>query len=133
MNYLDSNVFLYPLIYPETDKKAKAAKALLLEVASGKGGFTSSLTWDEVCWICKKHFGRDKSLQEGKKLLEFPSLFILQADEAIITEAQKIAEKYNLDPRDAIHAATALKNGASEFITADKDFLAVKELKVKFF
>lgn len=131
MKYLDSNIFLYPVIYPESDKKAAAAKSILLEIANGKGAFTSALTWDEVCWVCKKHFGLEKSILEGKRLIEFPSLFILQADDSIISEAQKIVEKYKLDPRDALHAATSIRNGASEFVTADNDFLVVKELNVK--
>lgn len=59
----------------------------------------------------------------------FPNLRILGVDEEIVKYAQNLIEKYNLKPRDAIHAASAIKNGAKEIITNDNDFDIVNELE----
>ena len=47
----------------------------------------------------------------------------------IVVRAHLITEKYNIQPRDALHAATALCNGATEIISDDSDFDKIKELK----
>ena len=129
MNYVDANVFLYPVLYPD-DKKAETAKEAFFK-SDETPLTTSALTWDEVVWVVKKHMGLDQAKIEGRKMLTLPNLFIAPADLALLGEAQKLVEKYNVKPRDSIHAATAIKHKVIEFITNDKDFLAIKELKVK--
>lgn len=60
MPYLDSNVFIYPVIYQtESEPKAKKAKVILSSVESGKlDAYTSTLTWDEVVWVVSKNYGQ---------------------------------------------------------------------------
>lgn len=46
--------------------------------------------------------------------------------------AQKITEGYNVKPRDAIHAACALKYCSGQIITNDSDFDVIGEIRRKF-
>lgn len=48
--YIDSNIFLYPVIYDaEVVEEARRAKDLLLKIALGEvEAYTSIITWDEV-------------------------------------------------------------------------------------
>jgi predicted nucleic acid-binding protein len=39
--------------------------------------------------------------------------------------------KYNLDPRDSIHAASSFKEGAEVIVSLDKHFDRIKEVKRK--
>ncbi|MBO3803219.1 MAG: type II toxin-antitoxin system VapC family toxin [Candidatus Brockarchaeota archaeon] len=131
--YLDSNVFIYPVIYDErTVPKSRKAKDVLTQVSTGGlRGFTSTLTWDEVVWVTLKVLGHKDSLEQGQKFLGFPNLTLLSIDEATLTRAQKVMEKYDLKPRDALHAAAAIESGQSEMISDDPTFDKVREIKRK--
>jgi predicted nucleic acid-binding protein len=69
MPYIDSNVFIYPVIYPtESQQKAKKAKEILLKIENGDiSAHTSTLTWDEVVWVVGKLLSRDDGINQGKK------------------------------------------------------------------
>lgn len=131
MSYLDSNVFIYPVVADEkTEVKSKLSKDILIKVESGElEAATSFLTWDELVWSVKRIIDSETAKQEGKKFLDFSNLKMLNIDSGVINEAQKLLEKYNLKPRDSIHAACAIKNNIGEIITDDSDFDKVKELK----
>lgn len=94
MFYLDSNVFIYPVIYQtETQQKAKKAKDLLLKIESGQlSAYTSTLTWDEVVWVVSKVLGRDDGIDQGRKLLDFPNLKFITVDESILNRAQALID-----------------------------------------
>ena len=131
MPYLDANVFIYPVIYQaETESKAKKAKEILLNVESGKfAAYTSTLTWDEVVWVISKVMGRSEGITQGQKLLGFPNLQFVNADENVIIRAQRLLNKYSLSPRDSIHVASALEKRTKSVISDDADFDQVKEIK----
>jgi hypothetical protein len=131
MNYIDSNVFIYPILYnPETDKRAGFAKRVLVAIAEGSmPAATCSLTWDEVMWITRKNLGRKVAATEGRKLLEFPNLKIIAVDERILNGALDVTEKYDIKPRDAIHAAAAMEHDIRDMVTDDSDFDGIKEIK----
>jgi hypothetical protein len=129
MQYIDSNVFIYSVTEPESDKGI-AAKNTLIKVAKGEtGGITSVLTWDEVVWIIKKAFNMELAILEGRRFLEFPNVKIVTVDANILYSAQKLMEAYKIAPRDSIHAATAITRNVTEFISDDSDLDIVKELK----
>lgn len=131
MLYIDSNVFIYPVIY-QTDPqpKAKRAKEILLSIEKGEqSACTSTLTWDEVVWVVTKVMGRNDGITQGRKLLGFPNLQFINADENVLTTAQKLIEKYKLNPRDSIHVASALDRRIKTVISDDEDLDIVKEIK----
>jgi predicted nucleic acid-binding protein len=130
MPYIDSNVFIYPVIYQtESQQKAKKAKETLLKIENGEiSAYTSTLTWDEVVWVVSKLLSRDDGINQGKKLLGFPNLEFIDVDEGILTLAQNLLNKYKLSPRDSIHAASAVSRKIKAVISDDKDFDQVKEI-----
>ena len=80
---------------------------------------TSTLTWDEVVWVVSKVMGRNEGVSQGKKLLGFPNLEFVVADENVLARAQKLVEKYKLSPRDSIHVASALQKRTRTVISDD--------------
>ena len=129
--YLDTNVFIYPVIYEESvSKKARKAKEVLLRVATKEmEGFTATLTWDEIVWVTRRVLGDRDAVEQGKKFLTFPNLNLVTIDSSVIMDAQKIMENYSLKPRDAIHASAALVSGQKTVISDDPDFDKVKGLR----
>lgn len=134
MMYLDSNVFIYPLIYEsDLEESVKKAGYYLDLLITGKiVGYTCTLTWDEVFYIVKRSIGIEEAGQAGKVLLAFPNLKFVNVDFEIISKAQKIAQGFNVMPRDAIHAACALEYCNGEIISNDLDFDGIIGLKRKF-
>ncbi|MDI6883714.1 MAG: type II toxin-antitoxin system VapC family toxin [Hadesarchaea archaeon] len=126
--YVDSNVFIYAAVYDEKGRGG-AAKKILSRMAKGEiGACTSSLTWDELVWVVRRIEGWDAAYEEGAKFLQLPNLKILSVD-GVVDLAQKLIENYDIGPRDAIHAACALKNGVREIISDDRGLDRIKEVK----
>jgi predicted nucleic acid-binding protein len=131
MPYLDSNVFIYPVIYQtESEPKAKKAKEILSSVETGKmDAYTSTLTWDEVVWVVSKTMGRSEGINQGKKLLGFPNLKLITTDTSVVSHAQRLIEKRKVNPRDAIHIACALEKKITEIISDDSELDVIKEIQ----
>lgn len=131
MKYIDSNIFIYPVVADEkTENKAASSKQVLLQVASGKiDAATSCLTWDELVWVLTKFLGRNIAIAEGRRFLAFPNLKFIDVNETTINRAQDLVDEYGIKPRDAIHAACALENGIRDVLSDDPDFDKVRELK----
>lgn len=131
MAYIDSNVFIYPIIYdPEAVPEANRSKALLLEVATGGiEAHTASITWDEVVWAIRRLLGPDISLDRGRRLLSFPNLRFLAVKRGTVAKAQGLMERYGLRPRDALHAAAALENGLTTIVSYDEDFDRIEGIR----
>jgi len=129
--YIDSNVFVYPVIYdPEVIGEAKKSKDFLLKIALGKvEAYTATVTWDEVAWVVRKVFGFEFSADESKKFLSFPNLRLLGVKKSTVFRAQELVEKYRMKPRDAIHAAVALENKITTIVSYDKDFDEMNEIR----
>src|SRR3989344_4479171 len=72
---------------------------------------------------------RFKNSFKGKRFLFLPNLKFLDVNFDIIKKAQELVEDYNLNPRDAIHIATALIKGIHEIISDDPDLDKAKEIK----
>lgn len=128
MIYLDANIFIYSL--GNVDKKTKACIQILDGIIKGKmEACTSLLTWDEFFYAIRKQMDKEKAIEESKRFLEFPNLILLRVTEETIEKAHLLAAQYNLRPRDAIHAASAITNNIKEIISDDPDFDRIKELK----
>ena len=126
--YVDSNVFLYPVLYNDI-KVSESAREILAEI-EGKNiqAYTSTLTWDEVVYVVERTFGKTDSIEVGKKFINFPFLRFIPVDDEIIRSGQVIREKYNLKPRDSIHLSCAFERNISRIITDDADFDGIKEI-----
>jgi predicted nucleic acid-binding protein len=129
--YIDSNVFIYPVIYDENVIiEARRAREFLLKITSGEiEAYTSCVTWDEMVWVIRKLFGVDLSSDLGRKFLVFPNLRFSGVKRATVFKAQEIVEKYKLTPRDAIHAAAAIENKITTIVSYDKDFDILNEIR----
>lgn len=129
--YIDSNIFISPIIYDqEVVQEAKRSRNFLLEIALGRvQGYTSTLTWDEMTWVVRKLLGLDISLTQGRKFLIFPNLKFLAIRKTTVLKAQELMEKYKMRPRDALHIASALENRITTIVSYDEDFDQVKEIK----
>src|SRR3989344_9268627 len=121
MIYLDANIFIYAAT--NNGEEGDICRDLLSEVAFKKIiGQTSFLTWDEIVHSIRRLKNAQIAIEEGKNFLEFPNLLLLKIDEKIINKAQELIDTYNLRPRDAIHAASAILNDIDEIVTDDNDF-----------
>ncbi|PIN93209.1 hypothetical protein COU54_04035 [Candidatus Pacearchaeota archaeon CG10_big_fil_rev_8_21_14_0_10_31_24] len=130
MIYIDTNVFIYSLI--GDDEISDFCVSVIKDIVNEKMSVcTSFLTWDEILYVLKKKIGREKALEETRAFINIPNLIFIPVDRAVISKAQNLSENYNLNPRDAIHAATAIINRCESILSDDSDFDKVKELKRK--
>lgn len=129
MLYLDANVFIYPALYD--DDKAKAAAALLARVQGGQEeALTCALTIDEVLYVVGKYAGRDAGIRVGKAALSLPNLGLLPVTADDVRAAVTLMEAAaRPQPRDAIHAAVALKHHATTVVSDDEIFGKIDGLK----
>lgn len=128
MIYLDSNIFIYAAL--NMKPAAENCLKIMDKIAKNEiDACTSVLTWDEFFQSVKKNLGSDYAKISGQRFLNIVNLKLLDADLNVISTAQKLTEKYNLGPRDAIHAATAIVNKCDSIITDDSDFDKIKEIK----
>jgi hypothetical protein len=67
MAYIDSNVFLYPVLYSEEEEpKAKKALDTLRKIAKGElSAYTSTITRDEIIWVDRRTMGKSEALNQG--------------------------------------------------------------------
>ncbi|MEM3442786.1 MAG: type II toxin-antitoxin system VapC family toxin [Candidatus Bathyarchaeia archaeon] len=130
MLYLDSNIFIYAAI--DNGGMGEKARTLLRKVQQGEEEASSSaLTFDELVLAVKKYRSMDDAINVGEAFLNFPNIKIVAVDDELLVQALNIIKKYKLDPRDAIHAATAILKKAEAIVTTDPQFDKVKEIKRK--
>jgi len=122
--YIDANVFVQGILRDDNNSKEVVLKMAKKEFI----GVTSALSWDEITFIVKKFLGKQVAETEGKKFFRLPNLIFVDAKKEIILRAQRLFERYNIGPRDAIHVATAIHAGAKEIISGDTDFDKIAEI-----
>lgn len=128
MIYLDTNVFIYPVL--GKDAIADYYRKIIHGVVAGKiQACTSVLTWDEIVYALMKNKGKEIALIQAEKFLKLPNLYFIETSPSIIFKAHQLMKKYEINPRDAIHLATALSCKSNEIISEDKVFDKIKEIK----
>ena len=128
MIYLDSNVFIFAAL--NNEELGDEARTILEKVEKGEViAASSSLSFDEVTWIIKRNRAYEDAITIGEALLNMPKLRLIGVNGDLLTLALSLMRKYSLDPRDSIHAATAIKERAGVMISEDTDFDRVKEFK----
>ena len=130
MIYLDANVFIIANL--DTGSMGDGARSLLKDVQSGRlEAASSALSFDELAWAVKKNRTSEDSLLAGEAFLNMPRLKLVAVNGDLLASALVIMRKYRLDPRDSIHAASALAEGAGTIVSEDRHFDKVKEIKRK--
>lgn len=129
--YIDANIFINNVLYDiEENLEAKNANIYLQKIIRKEIlGITSTLTWDEFTWIIRVNLGKEVAIKKGKEFLVFPNLIIKNVILSTISRAQDLISKYDIRPRDAIHAACALENNVDIICSFDDDFDEIKEIK----
>ena len=121
MIYLDANVF----VYSSLNRKALGDKSRLIvsEVQRGKMfAATSALSFDELVWAVKRQRNESDGAAAGEVLLNMPGLTILDIKLDTLSSALGLLKMYHLNPRDSIHAASALIAKAEYIVSEDPDF-----------
>jgi len=127
--YIDSNIFISPVIY-ESSPETTGSKRILSAVEKGEvTAYTSTLTWDEVVWVVRRVLGRADSIQAGEKLAAYPNLRFVPTSEEVIRSAQRLLSEYNIAPRDAIHVTSAITREVDSFVSDDSDLDVVGEIR----
>ena len=130
MLYIDSNVFIYAAL--NTEEIGERARALLLKVQQGEEQASSSaLTFDELVWAVKKYRTVEDAINAGEVFLNFPNLRLTLVNGELLASALNLIRKYRLDPRDSIHAATAILERAEAIVSTDTHFDKIKEIRRK--
>ena len=126
--YLDSNFFIYVL--EAVEPWAKAAREILGALDRGElKAVTSELSLAE-CLVKPLELGRSDIAEAYLELLkDHRFLTIGPVTREILIEAARLRGLSRIKLPDAIHAATALKEGCSSFLTND-DRLKIKGIEV---
>ena len=128
MFYLDANVFVYAALNREDI--GDRARSLLREVQQGKlAASSSALTFDELVWAVKRHRSLKDAITAGEAFLNMPSLQLVGVNGDLLSAALELIRRYQLDPRDSIHAASALLENAEIIVSTDEHFDKVKEAR----
>lgn len=85
------------------------------------------MTFDEVVRAVKKHRSDDDAISAGDAFLRMPGLKVLPVDGDLLLSALELIRRYGLDPRDSIHAASALGVKAEAIVSTDKHFEKLKK------
>ena len=70
-------------------------------------------TFDELVWVVNRYRSREDALAAGAAFLALPSLAIYGMNHDVLFSASSLMRRYPLDPRDAIHASSAIIQGCS--------------------
>ena len=68
--YIDSNVFLYPVLYGDLEESERAREILSQIERKDIQAYTSTLTWDEVSYVIERTLGKTDAIEIGKKFLK---------------------------------------------------------------
>lgn len=128
MIYLDANVFIYAAL--NLEEVGDRARTLLREIQQGKMlAFSSALTFDELVWAVKRHRRLEDAIVAGEAFLSINGLKLVDVNGDLLSLALGLMRKYRLDPRDSIHAASAISENAEMIVSTDKHFDKVKEIR----
>lgn len=130
MLYLDAGVFIYAAL--SRDSIGRRARSLLQKVHDGTAEAAScTLAFDEVIWVVGKHRSREDAITAAAAFLALPNLKLLAVNQDSLFSALSLMRRYSLDPRDAIHASTAIQSKCSAIVSADAHFDYVVEIPRK--
>ena len=75
-----------------------------------------------MAWAVKRHRGLDYAASAGEALVNMAGLQLVPVDENIVRSSITLMRRYSFDPRDSIHAASAIRCGAEAIVSTDQHF-----------
>ncbi|MDG6966468.1 MAG: type II toxin-antitoxin system VapC family toxin [Nitrososphaerota archaeon] len=127
--YIDSNIFISPLIYERSSDSIGSRKVLAAIEKAEVTAYTSTFTWDEVVWVVRRVLGRADSIQVGERLAAYPNLRFVSASEEVIRSAQRLLSEFSITPRDAVHVASALSKSVDVLVSDDSDLDVIEGIR----
>jgi predicted nucleic acid-binding protein len=126
---LDTPVFIYHI--EGTARFAEPAGVALDELAGGAfAGVTSVLTLLEIA-VKPLQLGRPDVAEEYEVLLaNYPNLAVTAIDRPTAHRAAELRATHRLRPADALQLAACLEQGATAFLTNDRELQRISELQV---
>jgi len=125
--FVDTNVFLYAAGRAHPQREACAR--VLRRVAAGTLDATvNSEVIQEILYVLARRSRRDDGVRLARHVAAlFPDLLPVTGED--MRGACDLVERYPALPiRDAVHAATMLRNGLKRVISVDEDFDRIQEL-----
>jgi predicted nucleic acid-binding protein len=122
LRYWDANVFLGWFL----NEPDKADKCLGVIKGAEEGDIkivTSAITLVEVIKLKGQTKLKSKSEETIRKFFEQEFISVRVVDRPVAERARDLIWKHNIDPKDAIHVATALKLKISTMDTFDGDLI----------
>lgn len=126
---VDTPIFIYHI--EGTTHLAGLAGVALDELAGGAfTGVTSVLTLMEIA-VKPLQMGRPDVAEEYDVLLaNYPNLVIAAIDRPTARRAAELRAEYRLRPADALQVAACLEQGATAFLSNDRELRRIADLKV---
>lgn len=126
---VDTPIFIYHI--EGTAHLAGLAGVALDELAGGAfTGVTSVLTLMEIA-VKPLQMGRPDVAEEYEVLLaNYPNLVIAAIDRPTVRRAAELRAEYRLRPADALQVAACLEQGATVFLSNDRELRRIAELQV---
>jgi predicted nucleic acid-binding protein len=126
--YLDTNIFIYGL--EAIEPWARLVQDIYVSLEAGEWhAVTSSLSIAECLVKPLKLERADMVLAYRAALSQSAYLQISPLSDEILVDAARLRATYNLKLPDAVHMATALKEGCTTMLTNDAQFRKVPEMK----
>lgn len=126
--FLDTNVFLYAVGGPHSEREA--CRRLLERVGEGRLEATiNTEVAQELLFVLTRRRRRREALKlAGDVMALFTDVLPVTGED--MTLAMDLLRRYlRLTVRDAIHAATMIRNGLATIISVDEDFDEVREIR----
>ena len=124
MDYIDTSVLVYALLY-DNDKKSEAARRILEEVGDGKRTVTTSvITISELTWaLWKLTKNKEFAMKQVQSLLLLKNIrFVPLSPEISILSITLMNTYAKLRPYDAVHLATCVNESITTIISDDSVF-----------
>jgi len=127
--FLDTMLFIYHI--EEHPRYSIVTESIFKNIERGQNtAITSTTSLLEILVQPKKYNRYDAASEYYNLLQTFPNLEFIPVDVPVADAASSVRAEYNLRTPDAIQIATALYKKANLFLTNDRSFLKIKEIKV---
>ena len=126
--FLDTNIFLYAVGGPHPERAA--CSRLLQRVGEGSLDATvNTEVLQELLYVLTRRGRRQEALKLASDVAAlFPDLLPVTRDD-ILMACDLIRKHTRLSVRDALHAATMLRNGLRTIVSVDLDFDQISEIR----